>query len=237
MITETVLQAVPRDEIGKNASRRLRAAGRIPVTLYGGEGNPLSVSIVARELGVILRSESGKNTIFTLEVDGDSYDMVALGERSITVDCDVLQADGGTRTASICGGYLALHDALSRLVAKGELAQVPLVDHLAAVSVGIVDGEARLDLPYAEDSRAEVDFNVVATGRGEIVEVQVEIWPTSMVFKRGHRLRLDVQPRDGVGSAAYMHYHADYNTGTNTIHAGGDKPSYLLLPVIPPDGS
>jgi hypothetical protein len=68
---------------------------------------------------------------------------------------------------------------------------------------------------------------------GEIVEVQVEIWPTSMVFKKGHRIRLDVQPRDGVGSQGYMHYHADYNTGTNTIHAGGDKPSYLLLPVIP----
>ncbi len=68
---------------------------------------------------------------------------------------------------------------------------------------------------------------------GEIVEVQVEIWPTSMVFKKGHRIRLDVQPRDGVGSQGYMHYHADYNTGTNTIYAGGDKPSYLLLPVIP----
>jgi putative CocE/NonD family hydrolase len=68
---------------------------------------------------------------------------------------------------------------------------------------------------------------------GEIVEVQVEIWPTSMVFKKGHRIRLDVQPRDGVGSAGYMHYHADYNTGTNTVYAGGDKPSYLLLPVIP----
>jgi predicted acyl esterase len=67
----------------------------------------------------------------------------------------------------------------------------------------------------------------------EIVEVQVEIWPTSMVFRKGHRIRLDVQPRDGVGSAGYMHYHADYNTGTNTIHAGGARPSYLLLPVIP----
>ena len=67
---------------------------------------------------------------------------------------------------------------------------------------------------------------------GEIVEVQVEIWPTSMVFKQGHRIRLDVQPRDGAGSQGYMHYHADYNTGTNTVHAGGDKPSYLLLPVI-----
>ena len=68
---------------------------------------------------------------------------------------------------------------------------------------------------------------------GEIVRVEVEIWPTSMVFKKGHRIRLDVQPRDGAGSASYMHYHADYNTGTNTIHSGGDKESYLLLPVIP----
>jgi predicted acyl esterase len=68
---------------------------------------------------------------------------------------------------------------------------------------------------------------------GEIVEVQVEIWPTSMVFRKGHRIRLDVQPRDGVGSQGYMHYHADYNTGTNTVYAGGDTPSYLLLPVIP----
>jgi len=68
---------------------------------------------------------------------------------------------------------------------------------------------------------------------GEIVKVDVEIWPTSMVFKKGHRIRLDVQPRDGVGSQGYMHYHADYNTGTNTIHAGGEYESYLLLPVIP----
>ena len=62
---------------------------------------------------------------------------------------------------------------------------------------------------------------------GEIVRVEVEIWPTSMVFRKGHRIRLDVQPRDGVGSASYMHYHADYNTGTNTVYAGGDKESYL----------
>ena len=68
---------------------------------------------------------------------------------------------------------------------------------------------------------------------GEIVQGQVEIWPTSMVFRKGHRIRLDVQPRDGIGSQSYMHYHADYNTGTNTIHAGGDRESFLLLPVIP----
>jgi predicted acyl esterase len=72
---------------------------------------------------------------------------------------------------------------------------------------------------------------------GEIVQVEVEIWPTSMVFKRGHRIRLDIQPRDGIGSAHYMHYHADYNAGTNSIHAGGDKPSYLLLPLIPAGGA
>jgi predicted acyl esterase len=69
---------------------------------------------------------------------------------------------------------------------------------------------------------------------GEIVPVDVEIWPTSMVFRKGHHIRLDIQPRDGVGSQSYMHYHADYNTGTNTIYAGGDKESYLLLPIIPP---
>ena len=99
-------------------------------------------------------------------------DPVALGERQIIVDCDVLQADGGTRTAAINGGYLALHDALSRLVARGVIAAHPLVDECAAVSVGIVDGVAVLDLPYAEDSGAEVDMNVVRTGSGRYIEVQ-----------------------------------------------------------------
>jgi ribonuclease PH len=99
-------------------------------------------------------------------------DMVALGEVQVTVDCDVLQADGGTRTASICGGYMALHDACTRLIQRGTLAQHPLVDAVAAVSVGVVDGVPMLDLPYAEDSRAEVDMNVVMTGGGRFVEVQ-----------------------------------------------------------------
>jgi ribonuclease PH len=99
-------------------------------------------------------------------------DMEVLGERSITVDCDVLSADGGTRTASICGGWVALHDALTRLVQSGDLAQHPLTDHCAAVSVGIIDGECRLDLPYVEDAGAEVDMNVVMTGAGSFVEVQ-----------------------------------------------------------------
>jgi ribonuclease PH len=99
-------------------------------------------------------------------------DLVALGERQITVDCDVLQADGGTRTASICGAYVALHDACSRLLAEGELGAHPLTDAVAAISVGIIDGAPMLDLPYEEDSRAEVDMNVVMTGAGRFVEVQ-----------------------------------------------------------------
>jgi ribonuclease PH len=99
-------------------------------------------------------------------------DMVALGEMQITVDCDVLQADGGTRTASICGAYVALHDALTRLIQKGTLRTNPLTEAVAAVSVGVVDGVCMLDLPYEEDSRAEVDMNVVMTSSGRYIEVQ-----------------------------------------------------------------
>ncbi len=103
-------------------------------------------------------------------------DMKLLGERQVIVDCDVLQADGGTRTASICGGYLALHDALTRLVQNKAIKQHPLHSYCAAISVGIVKGAPVLDLPYVEDSTAEVDMNVVVLGQpGEeprFVEVQ-----------------------------------------------------------------
>ena len=99
-------------------------------------------------------------------------DLTAMGELQVTVDCDVLQADGGTRTASICGGYVALHDALSRLVADKKLGTHPLTDQCAAISVGIVDALPYLDLDYSEDVRAEVDMNVVMTGEGRFVEVQ-----------------------------------------------------------------
>ncbi|MEA2703591.1 MAG: ribonuclease [Actinomycetota bacterium] len=99
-------------------------------------------------------------------------DTVALGERQIVLDCDVLQADGGTRTASICGAYVALHDACSRLVKMGKLAGHPLTAACGAISVGIVDGQALLDLDYSEDVRADVDMNVVMTSGGRFVEVQ-----------------------------------------------------------------
>jgi ribonuclease PH len=95
-----------------------------------------------------------------------------LSDLQILVDCDVLQADGGTRTASICGGYVALHDAITRLVMAGTIREHALSDEVAAVSVGIVAGTAMLDLPYEEDVRADTDMNVVMTGSGKFVEVQ-----------------------------------------------------------------
>ena len=114
--------------------------------------------------------------------------MRMLGERQVVVDCDVLQADGGTRTASICGGYLALHDALTRAVGRGAIAAHPLPSFCAAISVGIVGGTPVLDLPYAEDSTAEVDMNVVmldpvAGGDPRFVEVQGTA--EGLAFSRG----------------------------------------------------
>jgi ribonuclease PH len=99
-------------------------------------------------------------------------DMKALGERQVIVDCDVLQADGGTRTASICGGYVALHDALTRTLLAGGITTHPLTTECAAISVGVIGGVPMLDLPYTEDSTAETDMNVVMTGTGGYVEVQ-----------------------------------------------------------------
>ena len=99
-------------------------------------------------------------------------DYKAMGENTIVLDCDVLQADGGTRTAAITGAYVALADAVAHLRGKGALSGEPLNGSVAAVSVGIIDGEPRLDLPYEEDVRAETDMNVVMTGDGAFVEVQ-----------------------------------------------------------------
>jgi ribonuclease PH len=100
------------------------------------------------------------------------FDLAALGERSILIDCDVLQADGGTRTAAITGAFVAAQDAVSWLVAKGLLTASPIRDAVAAVSVGVVEGTALLDLEYIEDSACDTDMNVVMTGSGSFVEVQ-----------------------------------------------------------------
>ncbi len=101
-----------------------------------------------------------------------AVDYKALGENTITIDCDVLQADGGTRTAAITGAYVALADAVAHLREKGALAGEQLVQSVAAVSVGIIDGTPMLDLPYVEDVRAETDMNVVMTGEGSFIEIQ-----------------------------------------------------------------
>jgi ribonuclease PH len=100
------------------------------------------------------------------------FDLSLLGERTIHLDCDVLQADGGTRTAAITGAFVAAQDAVNGLLAKGKLTQSPIRDHVAAISVGIVQGRPLLDLAYTEDSACDTDMNVVMTGAGHFVEVQ-----------------------------------------------------------------
>jgi ribonuclease PH len=99
-------------------------------------------------------------------------DLDLLGERSIVIDCDVIQADGGTRTAAITGAYVALHIALERLMRQGAFSRMPLREPVAAVSVGLIDGDLLLDLCYEEDAQAGADFNIVMTGAGDLVEVQ-----------------------------------------------------------------
>ena len=100
------------------------------------------------------------------------FDLKKLGERTIYLDCDVIQADGGTRTAAITGAFVAAHDAVSKLIADGKLKESPIIDHVAAISVGIVQGAPLLDLEYIEDVACDTDMNVVMTGAGNFVEVQ-----------------------------------------------------------------
>ena len=122
------------------------------------------------------RGRQGGRTLEIQRLIGRSLravtDLDSMGERTVWVDCDVLQADGGTRTASITGAYVALADALQTLVERNVVSRIPLTDAVAAVSVGVVGGRPLLDLDYREDSSADLDMNVVMTGRGELVEVQ-----------------------------------------------------------------
>lgn len=127
-------------------------------------------------------------------------DLTRLGERSVIVDCDVVQADGGTRTAAITGAYIALAIAVSRLRESGALKQMPLVDSVAATSVGIVDGQPMLDLCYEEDSQAEVDMNVVLTGNGRFVELQSTAEKTP--FDDGQLAAMVALARKGIGELA-----------------------------------
>ena len=151
----------------------LRNKGRGWVT---GEYGMLPRSTGSRTAREAARGRQGGRTQEIQRLIGRSLravtDLEALGERQITLDCDVIQADGGTRTAAITGAYVALHVALDGLVARGVIGSLPLTDQVAAVSCGIVGGEAVLDLDYAEDSTADADANFVLTAAGGIVEVQ-----------------------------------------------------------------
>jgi ribonuclease PH len=156
---------------------------RVPPWLRGGGSGWVTAEygMLPRSTGERMRREAsaGRQSGRTLEIQrliGRALravvDLKALGERQIVVDCDVLQADGGTRTASITGGWVALHDCLRWMRAREMFAVVPLKDHIAAISCGIVDGAPVADLDYAEDASAHTDANFVITGSGGIVEVQ-----------------------------------------------------------------
>ncbi len=141
---------------------------------------------VTAEYGMIPRATSERTPRSRSQQSGRTYeiqrlvgravraivDLPALGERTVTLDCDVLQADGGTRTAAVTGSYVALIEALARLKNEGAVKNIPTFEALAAVSVGVVSGEVMLDLAYSEDSIASVDMNVVMTASGKLVEVQ-----------------------------------------------------------------
>jgi ribonuclease PH len=151
----------------------LRGAGQGWVTAEYGMLPRSTGSRMGREAA---RGKQGGRTMEIQRLIGRSLravmDMEALGERTITIDCDVIQADGGTRTASITGGYVALYDAVSHLVESGALKKNPLHGQVASVSVGIYKGTPVLDLDYAEDSNAETDMNVVMNDAGAFIEVQ-----------------------------------------------------------------
>jgi ribonuclease PH len=151
----------------------LRGTGQGWVTAEYGMLPRSTSSRMGREAA---RGKQGGRTMEIQRLIGRSLraviDMEKLGERSITIDCDVIQADGGTRTASITGGYVALADAVNKLVSDGTLEQTPLTGSVASISVGIYKGTAVLDLDYPEDSNAETDMNVVMNSSGHFIEVQ-----------------------------------------------------------------
>lgn len=129
-------------------------------------------------------------------------DLKALGERQIRIDCDVLQADGGTRTAAITGSFVALYQALQKLASSGQLTNIPVTDHVAAISCGIFEGTPVLDLDYAEDSNAETDANFVMTGNGGLVEIQATAERTP--FSEAHFQELLNLARQGTSQLVAM---------------------------------
>nr|VFJ98178.1 MAG: RNAse PH [Candidatus Kentron sp. LFY] len=181
---------------------------RVPMFLKGrGQGwVTAEYGMLPRSTGERMRREAaaGRQEGRTLEIQrliGRSLravvDLAALGERTITVDCDVIQADGGTRTASITGGYVALLDAIAHLKAKRSLARDPIHGQVAAISVGIHKGVSVVDLDYAEDSDAETDMNVVMNGGGGFVEIQGTA--EGHAFRQEELMRMLDLARQGIG--------------------------------------
>ncbi|WP_149361152.1 ribonuclease PH [Lolliginicoccus suaedae] len=165
MCTASIIEGVPRWKEGNGEGWLTAEYAMLPAATHSRSG---------RES---VRGKVGGRTQEISRLIGRSLraciDLKAIGPRTITIDCDVLQADGGTRTAAITGAFVALHDAITYLGAADALIDPkPLSCSIAAVSVGVIDGRVRLDLPYEEDSRAEVDLNVVATDAGTFVEIQ-----------------------------------------------------------------
>jgi len=152
------------------------------------------------------RGKQGGRTVEIQRLIGRSLravvDLEALGERQITIDCDVIQADGGTRTAAITGGFVALKQACETLVADGAIEKSPIIAEMAAVSAGIVDGECRLDLEYIEDSAAQADANFVLTSEGGIIEVQASAEDTP--FSADQMAELTRLAVKGVGELCVM---------------------------------
>ena len=186
--TASVQESVPRWMMGKGRGWLTAEYGMLPAST--GDRKQRDVS----------KGRPDGRTVEIQRLIGRSLrgivDFQALGERTIYVDCDVLQADGGTRCASITGGYVALELAARKLVAEGRLKRLPLTGSVAAVSCGIVDGEPVLDLDYVEDSAAEVDANVVMTGEGGLVEVQATAERTPLT--RAHLDELLVLAQTGI---------------------------------------
>jgi len=181
---------------------------RVPFFLHGkgqgwitGEYSLLPRSTHTRTPRESMRGKVSGRTMEIQRLIGRSLravaDLVGLGERQLVVDCDVLQADGGTRTLAITGAYIALYEALMTLKNRNVIKEIPLLDAVAATSVGIVGGAPMLDLCYSEDSAAQVDFNVVMTGRGRFVEVQGTA--EGMAFTKADMDRMLALARKGVG--------------------------------------
>jgi hypothetical protein len=192
---------------------------RYPATLLGSMGSTSAAS--SQVMGGSPRAEMG----VSLESDPLAEDLEVTGPLAA-----VLWVSSSTEDMDLFLTIRNFDPAGNEVLETGQQGTpVPVAKGWLRVSHRELDPQ--LSRPYRPYHRHQRRLYLEAD---EIVRIEVEIWPTSMVFKRGHRIRLDVQPRDGVGSTGYTHYHADYNTGTNTIHAGGERESYLLLPVIPP---